>query len=235
MSAAEPIDKRAILAEHFLLHHLPVETLDNLARFARIQEFAKADIIVRKGDPGTGMMAVITGRVKISTISPEGKEIILDFLNPGEVFGEIALLDNRERTTDAIAVEPCQVLVLEKRDFLPFLERHPHTCVKLLSILCGRLRQTNQLIEDSLFLNVESRLARRLLHFARRKGRHRADGIEISMKMPQREIAALIGVTRESVNKQLSAWQKQGLVSVKRGTITVTDVEALEARVDITI
>ncbi len=235
MGTASPVDKRAILEGHFLLQHLPVETLDNLSRYAQLQNFAKGDVIVRKGAAGNGMMAVVEGRVKISTVSPEGKEVILDFINPGEVFGEIALLDNRERTADAIAMEACQVLVLERRDFLPFLERDPQTCIKLLSVLCGRLRQTNQLIEDSLFLNVESRLAKRLLHFARHKGRNRADGIEISMKMPQREIAALIGVTRESVNKQLSAWQKQGLVSVKRGTITVTDVEALEARVDITI
>ena len=174
---------REILKGHFLLQYLPVETLDNISRYARLQKFAKGDVIVRKGTVGTGMMAVVEGRVKISAVSPDGKEVILDFINPGEVFGEIALLDNRERTADATAMETCQILVLERRDFLPFLERHPQTCIKLLSVFCGRLRQTNQLIEDSLFLNVESRFAKRLLGFARQYGEPRPDGILIRLKL----------------------------------------------------
>ncbi|MFQ5954255.1 MAG: Crp/Fnr family transcriptional regulator [Kiloniellales bacterium] len=233
MRTARPLEKRAILEGHFLLHHLPAETLENLSRYVRLQKFAKGDVIVQKGAAGSGMMAVVEGRVKISTVSPDGKEIILDFINPGEVFGEIALLDKRERTADAIAMEACRVLVLERREFLPFLERHPKTCIKLLSVLCGRLRHTNQLIEDSLFLNVESRLAKRLLGFTRQYGEPRPDGILVRLKLSQREIAALIGVTRESINKQLSAWQERGWVKVSRGSILVTDIEALESVVDI--
>jgi CRP-like cAMP-binding protein len=233
MGIARPLDKRAILERHFLLHHLPVEVLDNLSRFARVQKFAKGDVIVRKGAAGNGMMAVVEGRVKISTVSPDGKEVILDFINPGEVFGEIALLDNRERTANAVAMEACQVMVLERRDFLPFLERHPQACIKLLSVLCGRLRQTNQLIEDSLFLNVASRLAKRLLDFTRQYGERRSEGILIHLKLSQQEIGALIGVTRESVNKQLSAWQERGWVKVSRGAILVTNIEALESVVDL--
>ncbi len=235
MGTAKALDKRAILKGHFLLHHLPAETLENLSRYARLQDFAKGDVIVQKGATGGGMMAMVEGRVKISTVSPDGKEVILDFINPGEVFGEIALLDNRERTADAVAMEACQVLVLERRDFLPFLERHPQTCIKLLSVLCGRLRHTNQLIEDSLFLNVESRFAKRLVGFARQYGEPRPDGILIRLKLSQQEIAALIGVTRESVNRQLSALQERGWVKVSRGAILVTDIEALESVVDLDI
>ncbi len=233
MGTAKPLDKRAILEGHFLLHHLPVEALDDLLRYARVLKFAKGDVIVRKGAAGNGMMGVVEGRVKISTVSPDGKEVILDFINPDEVIGEIALLDNRERTADATAMEACQVLVLERRDFLPFLERHPRTCIKLLSVLCGRLRQTNQLIED--VLNVESRFAKRLLGFARQYGEPRPEGILIHLKLSQQEIAALIGVTRESVNKQLSAWQERGWVKVSRGAILVTDIEALESVVNLDI
>ncbi len=235
MTTAKPIDKNTVLAEHFLLRHLPPETLAELARYARIQAFAKNDSIVRKGAKGSGMMAVVSGRVKISTVSSEGKEVILDFINPGEVFGEIALLDSRERTADAIAMEPSEVLVLERRDFLPFLERNPGTCIKLLSLLCSRLRQTNELIEDSLFLNVESRLAKRLLHYARKDGRSTPEGILVPLKLSQREIAALIGVTRESVNKQLSIWQDEGWVKVSRGSVLVQDPDALDRLVDYSI
>ena len=87
MGTAKPLDKRAILEAHFLLHHLPAETLENISRYARLQDHAKGDVIVRKGAVGTGMMAVVEGRVKISTVSPDGKEVILDFIDPGEVFG----------------------------------------------------------------------------------------------------------------------------------------------------
>jgi CRP-like cAMP-binding protein len=231
MSTAKQLDKRAILAEHFLLHHLPADTLDELARYARVQKYQKNQMIVRKGDPGTGMMAVITGRVKISTVSPEGREIIIDFVNPGELFGEIALIDSRERTADVVALAATQLLVLERRDFLPFLERHPRTCIKLLSLLCSRLRQTTALVEDSLFQNVEYRLAKRLLRFAAQFGESRADGILLPLQLSQREIAALIGVTRETVNKQLGAWQERGWVEVRRGAVLVRDADALEGLV----
>lgn len=125
-SAARP-DKRAIVAEHFLLHDLPVDRLDELVRYTKIQKHQKDDTIVRRGDLGTGMMAVISGRVKISAVSYEGKEMLLDVINPGEVFGEIALLDAQERTADAIALEETKLLVLERRHFLPFLDRTFHS------------------------------------------------------------------------------------------------------------
>ena len=226
------LDKKAILAEHFLLQHLPGKTLDELMQYARVQAHGKNQVIVRKGDAGSGMMAVVSGRVKISTVSSDGREIILDFVNPGEVFGEIALLDEQARTADAVALEPTELLVLERRDFLPFLQRHPNTCLKLLSLFCSRLRQTNALVEDALFLNVESRLAKRLLHFAAQTGRRRPDGILIPLKLPQREIAALIGVTRETVNKQLSAWQERGWVKLESGSIVLTNKAVLEALVN---
>lgn len=222
------LDKKAILAEHFLLRHLPSEELDELVRHARVQNYAKGELILRKWSPGGGMMAVISGRVKICSVSFDGKEIVLDILRAGEIFGEMGLIDGGDRSADAVALEPSQLLILERRDFLPFLERHPQTCIKLLAILCGRLRQANGMIEDTVFLNIEARLARRLNHLAERYGEERPEGILIPLKLSQREIAALIGVTRESVNKQLRAWQEERYIQVDRGIITITDREAFE-------
>ncbi len=228
MSAVTQIDKRALLSEHSLLRHLPVETLDELAKYARIQRYDAKDVIFEMGAPGTGMMAVISGRVKISSVSAGGKEVVLEYINPGEVFGEIALLDGEERTADAVAVEPTELLVLERREFLPFLERHPRTCVKLMSVLCQRLRHTNEMLVDSLFLDLKSRLAKRLLRFARLYGEEGPEGVRIGLKLPQKDLAALIGVARENVNKQLRAWQAEGTISVDRGIITIHDMDALE-------
>jgi CRP-like cAMP-binding protein len=235
MGTAQQLDKRAILADHFLLRHLPADTLDALARFARVQDFRRNETIVRKGDPGTGMMAVISGRVKISTVSLEGKEIIIDFINPGELFGEIALIDSGERTADAVAIAATRLMVLERRDFLPFLERHPGVCIKLLSLLCARLRQTTGLVEDALFQTVEYRLAKRLLRFAAQFGEPHEDGVLLPLQLSQREIAALIGVTRETVNKQLGNWQDRGWVEIRRGALFVRDIDALEGLVDLSL
>ncbi len=222
------IDKKAILAGHSLLRHLSDAELDEVARYARAQRHAKGEMIFRKWTPGTGMMAVASGRVKICSVSADGKEFVLNHVNAGEIFGEIALLDGEDRTADATAMEDTEVVVLERRDFLPFLDRNPQTCIKLLGILCGRLLNTNELIEDTLFLNVAGRLAKRLIRFARMYGKQLPDGILIPLKLSQREIAALIGVTRESINKQLRAWQEDRCIRVDRGIITITDISALE-------
>ncbi|MFQ5954330.1 MAG: Crp/Fnr family transcriptional regulator [Kiloniellales bacterium] len=228
MRTPDRLDAKAILAEHFLLRHLPAEELDELVRYVRVQTHDKGDFILRKWTPGSGMMAVISGRVKICSVSADGKEIVLNIVQPGEILGEVALLDEGHRSADAIALEPTELLVLERREFLPFLERHPRTCIKLLKVMCHRLRNTDELIEDTLFLNMEARLAKRLLHLAELYGRGRPPGaIPVTLKLSQREIAALVGVTRERVNKQLRAWQRQNWITLKPGAITITDPEAL--------
>ena len=229
MRGAHQADKRTILAEHFLLRHLPAEELDELLRYARVQKYAKGEVILRKWSPGSSMMAVISGRVKISSLSFDGKEIVLNILKAGETFGEIALLDGADRTADASAMEDTEVVVLERRDFMPILERHPRTCIRLLVILCGRVRHTRELIEDAVFLNIETRLAKRLIHLAERHGEERPEGILVPLKLSQREIAALIGVTRESVHKQLNAWRDKNWIKMERGSITITDREAFES------
>jgi CRP-like cAMP-binding protein len=232
MRGGEGLDKRTLLAEHFLLRHLQPADLDELSRYARIEHFKAGEVVIGQGSPGTGMMAVVKGRVKISTVSAAGREVVLELINPGEVFGEIALLDGKERTADVVTLEPTELLVLERRDFLPFLERHPHTCVKLMTVLCGRMRQTNELVMDSLFLDLRARLAKRLLRFARLYGVETEDGgVRIDLKLPQRELAAMIGVARENVNKQLRAWQEEGTISVKAGIITLVEPEELEGQV----
>lgn len=227
MRTPKRLDAKTILAVHPLLGHLPAEQLDELVRYARVRTHAKGDLILRKGSRGSGMMAVISGRVKICSVSVEGKEIVLNIVQPGEIFGEIALLDEGERSADAIALEPTELLVLERREFLPFLERHPRTCIKLLKVLCGRLRDTDVLIEDTLFLNMEVRLAKRLLILAEQYGQDQPDAAPVTLELSQREVAAVIGASRARVNNQLRAWQKENWVDLKPGAITITDPEAL--------
>ncbi len=218
---------KAILAEHFLLKHMPPDDLDRLAGFARRRSYQANEPIFVKGDPAAGMMAVVGGRVRIVTYSADGKEVVLNVINPGEVFGEIALIDGGERTADAVAMEPTELVVLDRRDFLPLLERNPELCIKLLKMMCQRVRATSEQIEDFSFLDLKARLAKRLVALSESHGEAAAEGVKIGMRLSQRELAAMMGTSREAVNKQLRAWQEEGLIIVKRGSITLLETARL--------
>jgi CRP/FNR family cyclic AMP-dependent transcriptional regulator len=230
MSRLEGPDKVAVLAGHFLLRDLPREDLDKLASYALAVRYPAHRILFHKGDPGDGMMAVISGRVKIRSHSADGKELVMNVIKPGELFGEIALLDAKPRTADAVTMEPCELLVLERRDFIPFLADRPQACFHLLTVLCERLRQTSQQLEDALFLDLPSRLARCLVRLAERFGKPVGDGTQgtqIDVRLSQQELAAFVGMTRESVNKQLATWRRDGVVGFSAGMVTIHDMAEL--------
>src|SRR5215510_4397131 len=164
-------EKRQIFERHFLLGKLSGDEIDTLLHFARVERYPAGEEIYAKGSPGNSMMAVLRGTAKMTSVSAEGKEIVLNIMNPGEIFGEIALLDGGERSADAIAMTNCELLVLRRRDFMPILENHPEMCMILLRILCQRLRQTSEQVEDVLFRHLESRIAKALLHLAETAGK----------------------------------------------------------------
>ncbi|HJS30960.1 MAG TPA: Crp/Fnr family transcriptional regulator [Alphaproteobacteria bacterium] len=222
-------DRRIIFRRHPLFAHLADADVDQLLRYARIERHKAGRTIFLKGSPGHGMMAVLSGQVRISAPSPEGKEIVLNLIGPGEVFGEIALLDGHDRTADASAMIDCELLVLERRDFIPFLERHPEVCIRLMEVLCARLRRTSEQVEDVLFLELPARLAKTLLRLAKEHGHTTPAGQVIDLKLSQRELGNLTGATRESVNKQLKEWERDGILRLENGAIVVTSASRLEA------
>ncbi len=225
-------DVHAILAQHFLLRHLPAAELRRLGDLATVRSHDTGESIFLKGDEGNAMMAVLSGRVRICCYSADGREIVLNVINPGEVFGEIALIDGGERTADAFAMEATDLLVLHRRDFLPFLERNPSVCVQLLEMMCRRLRETSAQLEDFNFLDLRARLAKRLLSLADRYGQRTARGTAIGVRLPQHLLASMIGTSREAVNKQLRTWAGEGLIDVRRGAIVVVAREGLQQIVD---
>lgn len=226
---AGPPDKRALLAQHFLLAQLGPDELDRLVAMATERSFRGGQVIFQKGEPGTSLMAVLSGRVRISAYSEDGKEMILNIVEPGQLFGEIALLDGKERTADATAMGSTALLVLDRRHFVPFLERNPKIAVRLLELLCERVRRTSELVENVAFLDFSARLARLLARLAESYGEARADGaVRINLRLSQQDLGNLIATTRESVNRQLSAWQQDGLIALEQGRITILDPDALE-------
>ncbi len=231
--AASDADSGRIAATHTLLGHLEPHELERLMAFARSQHHAAGEVIFRKGDPGISMMSIVEGRVKISVASPEGKEAVLAVLGPGEVLGEMAIIEDKDRSADATALDACELLVLQKRDFIPFLERNPAISIRLLRILCERLRRTSALVEDRTFLSLPARLAKTLLELADTTGHETTDGTRVDFNMSQKNFGGLMGASRESVNKQLHAWQTEGLLTMGRGYVVLARPEDLARVVDI--
>lgn len=219
---------RDLLGQHYLLKHLAPADLDQLARMANTRLCKPNEAVFLKGDPGNSMMAVVHGRVRICSYSSEGREVVLNVINPGQVFGEIALIDGGSRTADAFAMDASELVVLSRRDFLPFLERNPKVCIKLLEVLCERLRATSAQVEDFFFLDLRSRLAKRLLAAAGPAAGNGAAGDPGTVRLSQHMLASMIGTSREAVNKQLRAWEEAGLIALKRGAITILKRPRLE-------
>jgi len=225
-------DKLAVLAEHSLLKQVNPGELAQLAAYATVTHHRARSIIFRQGDPGSSMMGVLSGRVRICNYSAEGKEVTLNIVRKGEFFGEIALLDGKTRTAEAVAIEPTDLLVLERRHFLPWLEAHSTVCLRMFGVLCDRLRRTSIQLEDTLFLEVPCRLARCLVRLATAFGVAEKGGTRIDVKLSQQQLGTLVGITRESTNKHLNEWQRDGLITVSAGSITIRDLEGLRELAD---
>jgi CRP/FNR family transcriptional regulator, cyclic AMP receptor protein len=227
MSSLSHEEKRRILERHFLLGRLSPNEIDALVTYSRVEHYPAGCEIYAKGSPGQSMMAVLSGSAKMSSVSLDGKEIVLNIMHAGEIFGEIAVLDGGERSADAIAREDCELLIIRRRDLMPFLENHADICLMLIKILCQRLRRTSEQVEDVLFRHLEARIAKALLQLAEYPERPNLDGRSLDLHLSQRELGHMVGSSRESVNKQLQIWQRDGLIELTKGAIMIRDAAAI--------
>jgi CRP/FNR family transcriptional regulator, cyclic AMP receptor protein len=219
-------DKRALLSDHPLFGELGPDLLDRLHAHAVMHRVPRGTTIFVKGDPGESLFAICSGSVKIVTPSGASRDAILNVLHPGSIFGEIALLDGRPRSADATALTDCEFLVIHRRDFLPLLQAEPGLAQKLIEVLCERLRRTTEQLEDVMFLDLPARLAKALLLLSH-QGKPARGGAKVALT--QREIGHMIGMSRESTNKQLRSWERQRWIRLERGGIVVLAPAALAA------
>jgi CRP/FNR family cyclic AMP-dependent transcriptional regulator len=217
-------DKFALLRNHSLFRDLPPAVIEHLGSYMKTRQVARGTTIFAKGDPGTGLIGVLAGTVKVSVASADGKDIVLNVFHEGDIFGEIALLDGRSRGADATAMSDCELIVIERRDFVPFLSNHPDVMLKFIEILCSRLRRTSEQVQDMAFLNLPTRLAKTLLQLTAAE-----DGSATRRKatITQREISQMIAISPESTTKQLRAWAKRGWIGLERGRVTILKPDRL--------
>lgn len=224
--------KFELLRKASLLEGLDEREIARIAPFVQVRHFRNNQVIFRKGDAGVSLMIVAEGKVRIRSTSLDGREIVFNIIDTGEVFGEIAMLDGQERTGDAIAVGEVSLLVILRRDILPILRQHTEVSIRLMFLLCERLRRTSEQVEDLVFLVQSVRLAKALVRLARQFGVPAKDSVAIELKMSQRELGSLVGMRREALNRQLVSWRKQGLIDLTDGKIVISDLPSFERLLD---
>jgi len=223
IASAVSAQARDILERHDLLGQLGRDEMDDFIAHAQIQRYPAGYLLFSKGDPGDSLFAILSGQVRIGALSELGKEVILNILGPGEIFGEIALLDGKDRTASASTIGDCELVTIARGDFLSFLARHPHVTQRMLEVLCARLRWVSESYEDVVFRRLPHRLARKILFLAENFGEVDNGVVRISMSLSQQELANMTGATRESINKLMRRWEGAGLVSYEHGHISVLD------------
>lgn len=218
---AQIAERLDFFCKHPIFGILGPELLVQLRARSRVRDVARGTTVFAKGDLGSSLFAILEGQVKVISHSAEGKYAVFNLLNAGDIFGEIALLDGGERTADVVAITECKLLVIERRDFLPLAHSRPDISQKLIEVLCQRLRNTSRQVEEVMFLDLSTKLARTLLRLADNTG-------SMKLALTQSEIAQLIGASRESTNKQLRDWENQNWVHMGRGEILLVDKKSLE-------
>jgi len=218
------IDKVALLRQTTLFRDVSPAALDRLCRYAKTVKFKRGAKVFSKGDPGASLLAVARGTVRMSSSSADGRAALLNLIGAGETFGEIAMLDGQPRSTDAIANTDCELLVVDRRDLLPFLRDEPDLAMRFIELLCTRLRWTSEQVEELILQNLSARLASALVRLVERKT---ANGKERTIDATQQQLSEMVGISRESTNKQLVSWAANGWVRLEHGAIVVLQPNAL--------
>ncbi|HUG48913.1 MAG TPA: Crp/Fnr family transcriptional regulator [Candidatus Limnocylindria bacterium] len=220
------------LARCPLFEHADEKALSAVAQGMRRRRFRRNEVIFHQGDPGDSLHVVASGAIKILLPSAEGEEAIIATLRPGDFFGELSLLDGAPRSATAAALEPSETLVLPRSAFYDLLDRDVGLRNALLTGLVRELRRLTGHVEELHFLDLAGRLAMRLTRLARESVPRASGEVTLDWPFTQSDLAAMIGGTRQSVNKLLSGLVDDGLVRIDRDSLVITNVDELARRAE---
>jgi CRP-like cAMP-binding protein len=228
MSPPVIASRRALLARSPLFEPLAEKDLDRLLQVASTKRLTAEQVLFQRGDKAESVYAIVSGRVRVVSTSDDGKEVVLRMLRAGDVFGELGLLHDGRRTATVIAVEPCELISIGRRDFLALLESDARVSIPLFAVLAERIADLTDQLSDLVFHGLPVRLAKRLIQLAESYGHETKDGVFIDAKLSQQDLANLVGTSRESVNKQLRAWEQDGWLRVERGGVLLLRKDELK-------
>jgi len=210
---------------------LAEEEIQELMALAKRRTFRSGEVIFHRDDPGQVLYVIKEGKVKICLISPDGQEISLAVLGKGDCFGEFAILDSLPRSADAVAMEKVECYTLQRSDFHNAVMKNPKIAIQIMEVLTKRLRTTDEMIENLIFLDVPGRVAKKLLELADSHGVKVEDGVRIEVRLTQQELASMVGASRESVNKVMGYFTDKRFISADKHRITLHRVTELRRRV----
>src|SRR5216683_5141079 len=227
----EPDKETSYFKQVSFFADLPEEEIQALSPITKRRTFRAGEVIFHRDDPGQVLYMIKEGKVKICIISPDGQEVSLTVFGKGEYFGEFALLDGLPRSTDAVALEKVECYTLQRSDFHNTILKNPKIAILILEALSKRLRNTNQMVEDLIFLDVYGRVAKKLLELAEAHGVKVDNGVRIDVRLTQQELAAMVGASRESVNKVLGYFTDKNFISTDKHRITIHNTNDLKRRI----
>jgi CRP-like cAMP-binding protein len=220
------LNAKTLIERNHLFRGLPQKTIDRVAALATRRSYDEGAIIFMRGDPGDSLCGVVTGRVRISASRAGGKEVFLNIMEPGDAFGEIALLDGSPRTATATAMARTELTIIPRDAFFALLRTEAQLAEHLIQLLCKRVRWTAEQMEDSALLSVPAKIAKRLLSLARVQGRESPEGVRLAIS--QEELAQFLGLSRQIVNQHLQAWRGKGWIALGRGSVTIVNARGLQ-------
>lgn len=203
-----------------------------LFRYAVTRRLNRGDVLFNYGENADSMVVIQSGTVKVSVFTEEGREIVLDYVGAGGILGEIAVLDGGPRAATVTAIVPVDVLLFQRRHLLPALGRNQRAALRVVEILCRRLRRTNAMVQDNTSLAMGPKLARGLLRLIEDHGIAEGSERALGFRINQGDLGNYVSLSRENVNRQLREWVAEGLVKVDRGRITVLDEKILREVAD---
>jgi CRP/FNR family transcriptional regulator, cyclic AMP receptor protein len=208
---------------------LDKEGLDGLVRGMRVRRFRRGETVFHLGDPGDALFIVMSGSIKITLPADTGDEAILATLRPGDFFGELALLDGAPRSATAVAIEASETYVLARDRFRELISTEPVMREAVLATLAAEVRRLTHHVEELHFLDITGRLASRLARMTAESGAMPLEGgaVRLAGPLTQGDLAAMIGCTRQSVNKLLGMFTDEGLIRLEKDRIVVLDVVGL--------
>jgi len=213
-----------------LFRFLRAEDTRRLVELLQRRTIHKGDFLCRKGEEGNTLFMIVSGKIKILRQSKNGDEVILAFLSSGDFCGEMALLDGLPRSADAVAVEDTVLYILTRNDFFSCVANNERAVKTILATLSRRLRKADDFLADFFFLNIGSRLAKKLVEMAENNRSQEECGGMIRLNVTQSTVAGMIGATRESVNKELRLLREQGIVEISEKKIMIRDMEMLRKK-----
>ena len=228
MQAAQLADRLALRS---LFAECDTDELSDIIARSHARTFKRGEMLMAQGDQGDTLFIILSGLVRVSMVAANGREIVLDYAEAGAVLGEIAFLDGGERTASVDAIDPVETLVLSRAAFADIINRHNGLAMRLLRAMARRLRQNDAVIEADRAYTSGPRLARfllRLMISGEGPGDERGAGeVQLKIALSQSELGNFAGMSREQINRQLSGWADNGIVTLKGGKVTVLDREAL--------